>query len=256
MNSQQSDIRVVEVTAENLPLHPGAICFINPKHPCHHHKIEWLREQFLHGLKIKLLYLADGKRPSGFIEYVPGEHCWRAVQAPGYLFIHCLWITGKKLQHQGLGSRLLREVEVEAGGRAGVAVVTSEGPFMAGPELFLKNGYSMVARTGLEQLLVKQFREGPLPAFNPGGEREIPPGWVIVYSKQCPWVARFLDEAIPLFEKYHLHPVIIELRTAGQAQHSPAVYGVFSLFHDGRLLAGRYISTTRFLNILKKEIGF
>lgn len=31
----------------------------------------------------------------GFIEYLPGEHAWRAVHADGYLFIHCLWVVGK-----------------------------------------------------------------------------------------------------------------------------------------------------------------
>lgn len=58
---------------------PGAICFINPKHEFYHKKVEWLNEQFEHGLKIKLLYLEEQKKPVGFIEYIPGEHCLRTM---------------------------------------------------------------------------------------------------------------------------------------------------------------------------------
>ena len=46
----------------------------------------------------------------------------------------------------------------------------------------------------------------------------------------------------------------VELKTAAQAQQAPSLYGVFSLVHNGKLLADRYISVTRFKNIIKKEI--
>ncbi|MFH1946061.1 MAG: hypothetical protein ABIJ35_02505 [Acidobacteriota bacterium] len=38
------------------------------------------------------------------------------------------------------------------------------------------------------------------------------------------------------------------------AQKGPSLYGVFNLIYDGILLADRYISTTRFQNIINKEI--
>jgi hypothetical protein len=98
---------------------------------------------------------------------------------------------------------------------------------------------------------------GALPALG-GGHSAGPAegkGWSIVYSRQCPWVARFIEEARPVFEKFNLRPRITELETPAQAQRAPSPYGVFSLIHDGRLLADRYISTTRLANILKKDIG-
>ena len=49
-------------------------------------------------------------------------------------------------------------------------------------------------------------------------------------------------------------PRIIELKTAEEAQNAPSVYAAFNLIHKGRLLADRYISTTRFKNILNKEL--
>ncbi len=249
------ETKIVQVTADNISEHPQAICFINPKHQFYYKKVDWLKEQFKNGLKIKLLYIEGEKRPAGFIEYVPGEHCWRPVSAKGYMFIHCLWTNGKKYQRQGLGRILLNEVEKDARHESGVAVVTSDESFMAKKELFLKSGYEVLSESGKEQLMVKKFREGLLPTINDWkGELQKYRNLTIVYSKQCPWVARFIEEVKPIFEKEKLEPVIIEFESAEQAQSAPSLYGAFNLIYNGRLLADRYISTTRFLNIVKKEI--
>jgi hypothetical protein len=246
---------IVQVTAENIVEHPQAICFINAKSEFYRPKVDWLIEQFDHDLKIKMLYVEGVKRAIGFIEYVPGEFCWRRVNAKGYLFIHCLWLNGKKYQHQGLGGALLQEVHKDAEGTLGVAVMTSDKAFMADRTIFERNGYRQVSDSGTEQLLVKEFTEGPLPSFNePEKPLESYKGLTMVFSKQCPWVPRFLEEVKPILEENGLKPAVIELKTPAEAQKAPSLYGVFSLIYNGRILADRYISTTRFKNILKKEI--
>ena len=246
---------IVEVTSDNIKDYPQAICFINPKHEFYHKKVDWLMEQFEHGLVIKLLFLEGEKRPVGFIEYVPGEYCWRSVEAKGYMFIHCLWTNGKKYQHQGLGSLLIKEAEKDAQTMLGVAVVTSDKSFMANKKIFVKNGYNLISESGSEQLMVKQFNEGPLPTITISEKGlETYKGLTIVYSKQCPWVARFVEEVRPILEKEKLETVFIELKTAEQAQKAPSLYAAFNLIYDSKLLADRYISITRFLNIVNKEI--
>jgi len=103
--------------------------------------------------------------------------------------------------------------------------------------------------------MVKQFKEGPLPSINNReNELEKYKGLTIIYSRQCPWVPRFIEEVKPILEEEKLEPTFIELKTADQAQKAPSLCGVFNLIYDGKLLADRYISTTRFLNIVKKEI--
>jgi len=246
---------IVEITAANITEHPQIICFINPKHEFYHKKVDWLKEQFAYGLRIKLLYLDQEKGPIGFIEYVPGEYCWRAVNTKGYMFIHCLWTNRKKYQHLGLGSLLIDEVEKEAKDMIGVTAITSNNPFMANNRIFLKKGYTTISECGKEQLMIKQFKEGPLPSINNWKEElEKHKGLTIVFSKQCPWVARFIEEVKPILEKEDLKPMIIEMKTAKQAQKAPSLYGVFNLIYKGKLLADRNISTTRFLNIIRKEI--
>jgi hypothetical protein len=248
--------RIIEVTAENLNEHPGAICFINQKNEYHKLKVEWLIEQFRKGLKIKLLYIEGEKSPKGFIEYVPGEFCWRPVDAKGYMFIHCIWTNGKKYQHQGLGEQLLSEVEKDASGMNGVSVLTSDNSFMADKRIFLKNGYRIIDESGKDQLMIKQFREALLPVINKSGTTlEHHKGLTMIFSKQCPWVARFIEEVKPVLEKEKPEPEIIELRTCEEAQKAPSAYGVFNLIYYGKILADRYISTTRFVNIIKKEIN-
>lgn len=246
---------IIEVTRDNLFEYPHVICFINPKHPFYRKKIEWLEHQFDTGLRIKLLFIESEKKPVGFIEYVPGEHCWRAVNAAGYLFIHCLWTNGKKYQHQGLGSMLIRDVEKDAKDCHGVVTVTSDKAFMSTMEIFLKNGYQVAEKSGKEQLMIKQFKDGSLPSINPWEEElKKARGFTILYSRQCPWVARFVEEVKPVLEELNLSPTIIEIKTAKQAQQSPSLYSVFSLIYNGKLLADRYISVTRFRNIVKKQI--
>lgn len=248
-------INIVEVTADNISHHPQAICFINPKNEYYHKKIDWLKDQFENGLKIKLLYIESEKRPIGFIEYVPGEYCWRSVDAKGYMFIHCMWINGSKYQHHGLGTILIEDVEKDAKDMRGIAAITSEKSFMANKDIFIKNGYSVVDESGKEQLIAKRLKQGPLPSIN-NWESQLKKyeGLAIVYSKQCPWVARFIEEVGPVLKEKKLNPKIVELKNAAEAQKAPSLYSVFNLIHDGRLLADRNISITRFMNILKKEI--
>jgi hypothetical protein len=246
---------IIEVGPENLAEYPQVICYINPNHKHHHLKIDWLKQRFKEGLKIKLLYLEGEKKPVGFIEYVPGGYCWRAVNAKGYMFIHCLWTYGKNNQHKGLGRMLLEQVEQDAKDMLGVAAVASGGAFMANTSIFIKNGYKVAAESGKDQLLLKKFKEGPLPSIlNWQAELAKYQDLTIIYSRQCPWVARFVEEIKPVLKKEKLEAHIIEMKSAAQAQKAPSLYAVFNLIYNGKLLADRYISVTRFYNIIKKEV--
>jgi hypothetical protein len=133
--------------------------------------------------------------------------------------------------------------------------MTSDKAFMANKDLFLKNGYEIVSEPGKDHLMMKQFKEGPLPSLN-DWESELKKysGLTILYSRQCPWVARFIEEVKPVLEEEKLKPKIIEIKNAEEAQKAPSLYSVFNLIYDGKLLADRYISTTRFKNIVRKDI--
>jgi len=247
---------VIDVNENNASRYP-APCFMNPASEGYQTKLTWLKERFSEGMKIRLLYFENDPKCHGFIESIPGEYAWRAVEAPGYLFIHCLWISPNKVKNKGYGSLLLRECikDAEKQGKYGVAVVASDGAFMARKDLFLKNGFQAVEASGMLTLLVKPLKPGPLPKFR-DWQKQLGKykGLNIVYSNQCPWVARFIKEIDEIIQAKGLRVKITELRTARQAQAAPSIYGVFTLLQDGRILADHYISQRRFLNILNREL--
>ncbi len=248
-------ITMVETNETNLSKFPPA-CFMNYSHPGCSLKQEWVRSQFNHGLKIKHLFVKDERKSVGFIEYIDGEHCWRAVQASGYLFIHCLWVTPNKYKKHGLGSLLLADccADAELLGKRGVAVVAGNGSFIADKSLFLKNGFVEVATTKSGySLLVKMLQSGDPPYFT-AWEAQLArvSGFQLLYSNQCPWVARAIPELQEVAAEAGVALQVTELKSPKEAQNAPSIYGVFNLIYDGKLLADHYISTTRFKNILKK----
>jgi len=253
MNQQTS---IVTLTPENYTEY-GCRCFLNPKHEGHLKKLEWLEERFAEGLTIKHLFIEGEKKPIGFIEYVPGEYTWRSVNASGYMFIHCIWINPNKYKEKGNGSLLVKECinDAKKEGSYGVAVVTSSGPHMASKELFLKNGFEVVETADRFEILVLKLKEGSLPSFT-SWQQQLSryQGLNIIYSNQCPWVARSIPELEEITRKNNLQIKITELKTAKQAQNAPSIYSVFNLIYDGKLITDHYVSNTRFLNILKKEL--
>jgi len=250
-------IEIVDVNAENIAEY-ACTCFMNPRNEGYQKKLEWLKKRFPEGLKIKLLFSEKERKHLGFIEYVPGEYAWRAVEAEGYIFIHCIWVSPNKYKEKGYGSLLVKECikDAKKEGKYGVAVVASEGPFMASKDLFLKNGFKSVVKVEPSyELMVKALKKGPLPRFR-DWEKQLSKykGLNIIYANQCPWVARSIKDLGEIAEKKGLKTRIIELKTAEEIQNAPSVYGTFSLVYNGKLLVDHYVSNRRFLNIIEKEL--
>jgi len=251
------DVTIIDVDENNIDKYPP-VCFLNPKNEGYQIKRAWLKNRFAEGLKIKLLYVKNEKKSVGFIEYVPGEYAWRAVDAAGYLFIHCIWVSPNKYKEQGYGSLLVEECmqDAEQAGKYGVAVVTSEGPFMAGKALFVKNGFTSVAQAKPSfDLMVKTIKEGPQPQFRDWEQQfHNYTGLHVIYANQCPWVARSIKDLTEIAKKNGLELQVTELKTAQEAQNAPSLYAVFNIVYNGKLLVDHYISNTRFQNIIKKEL--
>jgi GNAT superfamily N-acetyltransferase len=222
----------------------------------------WLRNHFGKGVRAKVSLTPDG-RQCGYIEYIPGEHAWRAVQAEGYLFIHCVWTFFKQYQGMGAARRLVEGCVEEARreDRRGVAVLARSGPWLAKPDLFLKCGFQPVAAAPPDyQLLALKFEaSAPDPSFPADWDKRLKRyvrGFTIIRSAQCPHIAKFADEiAASAEEEFGLKPRVVELKTARDAQRAPTPYAVFALIKDGRLLADHQISRTRFRNIMRKAAG-
>jgi ribosomal protein S18 acetylase RimI-like enzyme len=228
-------------------------------HPGRREKCHWLQANYRFGLRAKALRDADNK-PCGYIEYLPGEFAWRAVEAGGYMFVHCLWNHATRHQRRGWGSAMVEAClnDAREAGMNGVAVVVREGPWLADRRLFLSNGFELVdtAPPDYELLVRKLKTDAADPAFKGGWDEKVARygrGLTIVRSGQCPYIAKFAAEIAQAAEQeYGIKARTVKLESCRDAQNAPSPYAVFALIYNGRLIADHQISRTRFRNIMKR----
>ena len=140
------EYEVVDTNADNIG-GCGFCGYKSGKNEGHRRKSDWLKKRYAEGLRFKVLRSAEFG-DIGMIEYAPGSHAWRPVEAEGYLVIHCLMVNGK-YKGKGLGALLLDSClrDAKKSKCRGVAVVTSSDSFMAGSDFFIKAGFVSVERS-------------------------------------------------------------------------------------------------------------
>jgi GNAT superfamily N-acetyltransferase len=252
------NVRIVTVSETNVAEH-GFFCYKSkPKSEGYRRKLDWLQQRFAEGMTIHLLY-EDG-RSVGFIETIPGEFAWRAVHAPGYQVIHCLWVVGKG-KGKGYGSRLLTGCIEEArqAGKHGVVMVSSSRVWLAGKELFLKHGFEPVdTAPPAFDLLVKTFGDAPAPAFPSDWDQRADsygPGLTVIHAWQCPYMPDAVEGVLQAAREVGIAARTITLETCQQVQReSPSAYGVFGIVYNGRLLSYHYMLPKDLLPVLKAQI--
>jgi len=249
------EVRIVTVDATNVAEH-GFFCFKSkPKSEGYQRKLAWLEQRFAEGMQIKMIY--EGKRSVGFVEYIPGEYVWRAVDAKDYLVIHCLWVVGK-CKKKGYGTRLLNECieHAQKTGKSGVAMVTSSGVWLADKKLLLKNGFVEVAQAPPSfSLLVKRFTDdAPLPTFPTNWDeraRHFGDGLTILRSGQCPYIPDAVNIIADFFAERGIPTREIELTSAQEVQElSPSPYGLFGVVYNGELLSYHYLTPKDLIKLM------
>ena len=222
----------------------GFFCYKSkPKTAGYRQKREWLENCMPQGLRLKIIY--EGERSAGFIEYAPGENTWRAVQAPGFMVIHCMWVVGSG-KSKGYGSRLLEQMEDEARalGMYGLATVCSQSTWLAKKGFYLRHGFEVVDQAPPSfELLVKRFNSSIQSSFPQDWEarlRRIPNGLVIYHSGQCPYNPMFVASLLNAATGMGIPAQTVELKTSQEARTlSPSAYGTFGVVYDGQLLSYR-----------------
>jgi GNAT superfamily N-acetyltransferase len=238
-------IEIVSVDAENLTTR-GFFCRKSKmKTTGNLRKLAWAADGFDHDLGIEIVY--DEGRSVGFVEYVPGEHTWRAVSAPEYLVVHCIWVVGRA-KDKGYGSALLERTEAKGRelGCAGVAAVTSSGVWLAGNNLFLAHGYEQVDEAPPSfQLMIKPFRTAPEPKFPTDWAKRAEAfgdGLTIVTTNQCPYLDDAERAVTDASANLGVPTRMVKLEDAGAAQaRSPSAFGVFGIVFNGELLSYHYL---------------
>lgn len=252
-------MKIIDVTPENVD-EAGFFCLMSRrKSEGWRRKRRWLDARFAEGLRIKMLDLDEGGR--GFIEYIPGQHAWRPVEADGWTFIHCLWVVGKS-KGKGFGSLLLEAclADAEHCGSRGVAMTTSEGNWLAGRKLLLSHGFECVDRAPpAYELLISPLGPADPPRFPTDWDRRAARfgrGLTVIRTDQCPYLDDAAATAVRLAHDRGLEATVVELDSAEQIRkRSPSPYGVFTILLNGKVLSHYYQPAKKLAELLETTLA-
>ena len=212
----------------------------------HARKREWLRQCLPEGLRYRIAVEAATGRAVGMIEYAPGEVAWRAVDAPGYMVIHCLQVP-KASAGRGVGSLLVQECVEDArrNGMAGVVALATAKGWCADNRIYLKNGFQVVDRAAPSlELVATQLRPVEPASFGDWEERlrRLGPGVYMYVSKQCPFLSadRPLARREWIRREYGLSAQVIDVASHEMAQANPCVWGSSGVICNGQIV--NYVS--------------
>ena len=246
-------MEIIHVTPENAE-QETFFCIKDIKSPGFNSKLRWFEKRYAEGLRLKILKI--NKKLIGFIEYVPADKAWRPINAPEFMFIHCIVVYSKKDRSKGFGAILVEEVvkEARAKGLSGVCTMTSKGAWVAEKDIFEQNGFAIVEKRGRFELLSKKWgEEAQDPQLIDWTKNQKKyRGWHLIYADQCPWHEKSAFDLLNTAMDFGIDLNVKKIESVKEAKEAPSGFGVFNLLHDGKLLEDHYISSTRFKNILKK----
>ena len=219
-------------------------------------KKAWLAERMTDGL----VFEKGNVRGKCFIEYIPAEYAWVPIEADGYMYIDCLWVSGK-FKGQGYSDQLLTDCiqDSQRKGKKGLVILSSpvKKPYLADKSYLEHKGFEQV--DSLEpyfELLYLPFAADykPVPQFTERVKNNpvLPAGFVLYYTFQCPFTAKYVPEIEQLAKDRKLVFQSIHLKSRDEAYQAPTPYTSYSLFYNGVFLTHEILSENAFLKLLNK----
>jgi hypothetical protein len=250
--------KIIDLTPENIADY--GVCGYKDveKHLELRRKIDWFKEYYPKGLRIKVI-LSEKGGYQGMLEYIPGKYAHRPVDAEGYMFIHCVFVGFKnEFKGKGHASSLIDACigEAKSLNMKGVAVVTRKGPFMANKEIFHKKGFISAdkVKPDFELLVLKFHKSATDPKFKNFSLDKYDNGLTIIRSAQCPYSVKNVDAILETAKKLKIKANLIEIKDSDSAQQTPCAFGTFCIIHNNEVISHHPISNTRFENIIAKRL--
>jgi ribosomal protein S18 acetylase RimI-like enzyme len=234
-------------------------CAISDKkgETCVSSKKEWMKERFKEGLVFKRL----DARGKVFIEYIPAENAWCPIEAEGYIFINCLWVSGQ-FKGQGYANKLLDECasDAKAQNKKGLVILSSakKMPFLSDPKYLKYKGFKICdTAEPYYELLYLPFQENDLkPKFkNCCKDASIKEkGMVLYYTNQCPHTDKYAPLIAEIARTKGQSITLNKIETKAQAQNAPAPFTTYSFFYNGKFVTNEIFSESKFVKYLE-EVG-
>ena len=218
-------------------------------------KKAWLADRFDDGL----VFLKSVERGKCFIEYIPAEKAWNPIDAEGYMYIDCLWVSGSFKGH-GYSNDLLDSCikDSKDKGRNGLCILSSakKKPFLADPKFLKYKGFTVCdeADNGI-QLWHLPFVSGvKKPEFlecakHPHIDEK---GYVLYYTSQCPFNAKYVPIVQKTAEDHGIPFRAIHIESMEAARNAPTPVTTYALFYDGEYLTNEQMNDARFLKLASR----
>ena len=216
-------------------------------------KKEWLKQRFDEGL----VFYRSEERGKCFIEYIPAENAWVPIEADGYLYINCLWVSGSMKGH-GYSKDLIAECirDAKAQGRNGICILSAEGrkrEFLADPKYLAYQGFTVadVSDCGINLMYLPLDPTAEPPRFkecakHPRAEEE---GFVLYYTDQCPFTYYWVPRVEETAREHNIPLKVIHITDRESARNVPSPVTTYALFRDGRFLTQAVQSDKKFLKL-------
>jgi ribosomal protein S18 acetylase RimI-like enzyme len=217
-------------------------------------KKKWLTERMEEGL---VFYRLD-ERAKVFIEYIPSEMAWAPIHAPNYMYINCLWVSGR-YKNNGHAKKLLEHCREDAINRGmdGIVHIVGEKnvPYLSDSRFFEHMNFKVVDnKEPYFQLVALSWNE---QAVIPSFRKEIETltkseGISIYYTLQCPFAVGVLEELRRIAENKNVPFTTYRLTTKEEAQNSPTLWTTFGLYYNGIFITHEIMSPNKFEKLLTK----
>lgn len=218
-------------------------------------KKEWMRERIKEGL----VFLKLDVRGKVFIEYIPAENAWSPIEAEGYMYINCFWVSGQ-YKGQGYGDQLLEQciADSKAKGKKGMVILSSKKkmPFLSDPKYLKYKGFlaADTAEPFFELLYLPFEKNAEIPKLKKcAKEGKISEkGFVLYYTSQCPHTDKYAPLLSEIIREHGLELKLIKIETKEAARNAPVPFTTYALFYEGEFLTNEVLSEKSFKKLWEK----
>ena len=218
-------------------------------------KKAWLNDRFDEGL----VFLKSVERGKCFIEYIPAEYAWNPINAEGYMYIDCLWVSGSFKGH-GYSNDLLEMCikDSKEKRKKGLCVLSSKKklPFLSDPKYLKYKGFEPVDESdnGIQLWYLPFETNGDRPSFKECAKHPFvnENGYVLYYTNQCPFNGKYVPIVEQTANNNNITFKAIHITSKEEAQNAPTPITTYALFKDGRYITNEQMNDSKFLKLVSE----
>ncbi|MBO6090309.1 MAG: GNAT family N-acetyltransferase [Lachnospiraceae bacterium] len=240
----------IQVTKENLEKEHICCAIANNNDAQVSSKKAWLADRFDEGL----VFLKSVERGKCFIEYIPAENAWVPIDAPNFIYIDCLWVSGSFKGH-GYSTDLLNACieDSKAKGKDGLCILSTakKMPFLSDPKFLKYKGFEVAdkADNGIELWYFPLKKGAKKPSFKECAKHPHinEKGYVLYYTNQCPFNGKYVPILEQTAKDNNIPFRVIHIQSREDAQNAPTPITTYAFFKDGEYLTNEQMNDKRFL---------